>query len=209
MIGRCQGLALACLLAIALSVRAQEPDDTLPAIPPIDGPLGFAGPSRVAVRESQTDERFIPIEDRWRIGFPLWDRYGTGQVRGEDVPYMFGNIWNPFNQNVLKADYPLFRQDIFLDLTASTQTLFEPRQTLTATTPFESTVNPNQRDFFGSPNQSFFSQNFLVALDLFKGDAAFRPVDWRIKVTGIFNINNLAVSELANVNPDVTRGTDR
>jgi len=173
------------------------------------GPLGFAGRSRVRKREEQTSEHFVPMEDRWRIAFPSWDRYGKGQRRGEDAPYQMGNPWNPFEQNVLNADYPLFRQDIFLDITASTQALYEPRQNPTATTPFESTVNPDQRDFFGSPNQQFYSQNFLLSFDLFKGNAAFRPVDWRMKITGVFNINNLTVSELAVVNPDVTKGTNR
>src|SRR5207253_10055024 len=50
---------------------------------------------------------------------------------------------------------------------------------------------------------------FRLSFDLVHGDAAFKPVDWRIKITPVFNLNEVAVSELAAVNPDVRRGTSR
>src|SRR5262245_4600196 len=42
----------------------------------VDPPLGFTGPSSVRPREVQENSHFVPVEDRWRIGFPDWDRYG-------------------------------------------------------------------------------------------------------------------------------------
>src|SRR5262249_28705448 len=39
-------------------------------------PPGFTGPSGVAPTVVQTDGHFVPVEDRWRISFPEWDRYG-------------------------------------------------------------------------------------------------------------------------------------
>jgi hypothetical protein len=111
--------------------------------------------------------------------------------------------------NVLKGDYPIIGQDIFLDITATTQALFELRQVPTGTTPFESTANAGQKEFFGNPNQFFYSQNFFLSFDLFKNNASFRPVDWRVKLTPAFNINYLAVNELGVVSPDVTEGTTR
>src|SRR5262249_16638260 len=132
-----------------------------------------------------------------------------GHPVGDDYPYVEGRCWDPFNQNVLKGDYPILGQNIFLEITGTTQAFFEPRQTPTATTPFESTVNPNSKDFFGSPNQFFYTQNFLLSFDLFHGDTAFRPVDWRVKITPAFNINYLSVNELGVVSPDVTKGTTR
>src|SRR5262249_9666233 len=50
---------------------------------------------------------------------------------------------------------------------------------------------------------------FILSVDLFHGDAAFKPVDWRIKVTPVFDMNYLAVEELAIVNPNVDAGTTR
>jgi hypothetical protein len=176
---------------------------------PIDPPLGFSGPSGVAPSEVQESSHFVPLEDRWRIGFPAWDRYGKGHPLLDDYPYVEGHWWDPFNQNVLKGDYPIIGQHTFLDITASTLLILEERQVPTPTTPFESTTRPDREEFFGSPNQFLYSQYFILAIDLFHGDAAFKPVDWRLKLTPIFNVNNLAVDELAVVNPDVRRGTTR
>ncbi len=78
-----------------------------------------------------------------------------------------------------------------------------------ATTPFESTLRPNTNNFFGNPNQLGYLQYFALSLDLFHGDGAVRPVDWRLKITPVFNVNVLAVDELAEVNPDVSKGTYR
>jgi hypothetical protein len=149
------------------------------------------------------------MEDQWRIGFPDWDRYGKGHPRGDDYPYKRGRWWDPFNQNVLKGDYPILGQNIFLEITGTTQLFFEPRQTPIATTPFESTNNPGSIDFFGRPGQIFYSQNFFLSFDLFHGDAAFRPFDWRIKATPAVNVNYLAVNELGVVSPNVENGTTR
>jgi hypothetical protein len=174
-----------------------------------DPPLGHAGRSGILPRDFQDSNHFIPVEDRWRIGFPEWDRYGKGHPIGDDYPYVPGRRWDPFNQNVLKGDYPILGQNIFLEVTGTTQAFFEPREVPTATTPFESTVNPNSKDFFGRPGQLFYTQNFFLSFDLFHGDAAFRPADWRVKITPAFNVNYLAANELAVVSPDVTQGTTR
>lgn len=175
----------------------------------IDPPLGFTGPSGIAPRAVQESSHFVPVEDRWRIGFPAWDRYGKGHPRLDDYPYVEGHWWDPFNQNVFKGDYPIIGQHTFLDITATSLSILEERQVPTPTTPFESTTRPNREEFFGSPNQFFYSQYVILGIDLFHGDAAFKPVDWRLKLTPIFNVNSLAVDELAVVNPDVRKGTTR
>ncbi len=194
-------------IPIPIPIKA-APEPTVEQAP-IDPPLGFAGRSRVAPRDWQTDNPFLPIEDRWRVGFPDWDRYGKGHPLLDDYPYQRGAWWDPFNQNVLKGDYPILGQNIFLEVTGTTQAFFELRQTPTSNTPFETTANPNSADFFGSPNQFAYSQNVFLSFDLFRGDAAFRPVDWRLKLTPAFNINSLQVDELGVVSPDVLRGTAR
>lgn len=179
------------------------------ALTPRDFPLGFAGRSGVAPRDVQQDDHFVPIEDRWRIGFPEWDRYGKGHPAVDDYPYVKGHWWDPYNQNVLKGDYPIIGQHIFLEVNATYEGLFEPRQVPTATTPFESTVNPNSARFFGNPNQFFSSQFFSLSFDLFHGDAAFKPVDWKIRLTPVLDVNTLSASELTVVSPDVRQGTSR
>lgn len=174
----------------------------------LDPPLGFTGPSGVLPRSGDSPE-FTTVEDRWRTGFPFWDRYGTGFPSGQDYPYRLGSLANPYTQNVLKGDYPIMGQDIFLNVTASTTSLLEARTIPTPTTPFESTERAGQRDFFGRSGQFVYNQLAFVSLDLFQGDAAFKPADWRVKVTPAFNFQSLHVQEVGVVSPDVRDGTSR
>jgi len=186
---------------------AEEPDLMLRW--PVDSPLGYSGPSGILPREEQENSHFVPLEDRWRMGQPAWDRYDQGHPPDFEYPYTEGSLWNPFNQNVLKGDYPILGQHNFFVVTAIENLLIEARQVPTPTTPFESTGNPDQEEFFGDPDQFFINNNLVLSLDINHGDAAFKPTDWRIKVTQIYNINHLVVDELAIVNPDVRRGTAR
>ena len=176
---------------------------------PLDAPLGFTGRSSVLPTESQQNDDFVPVEDRWRIGYPEWDRYGKGHPYDDDYPYVEGHWYDPYNQNVLKGDYPIIGQHTFLSITATTDATFNFRELPTATTPFESTESPGQREFFGNPHQFFYTQFFSLQTDLFHGNAGFKPVDWQIRITPVFNVNDLDVRELGVVSPNVLNGTNR
>ncbi len=176
---------------------------------PVDPPLGFAGPSGIAPGEVQQSSHFVPVEDRWRIGFPAWDRYDKGHPLLDDYPYVEGHWWDPFNQNVLKGDYPIIGQHTFLNLTATSRSIIEGRQVPTPANSFESTSRPGEFEVFGKPNQFFYTNFFSLSTEVFHGDAAFKPVDWRLKLTPVFDINYLDVDELGIVNPDVRKGTTR
>src|SRR5439155_6103301 len=167
---------------------------------PIFPPLGFAGPSGV-LPSVRPDRDFIPMEDRWRLGFPAWDRYTftPDYPYTRDYPYQLGRKWDPFNQSVLKGDYPICGQHTFLNVTAISRSIGELRDLPTATTPVESTARPFQEEFFGRPDQSFYTHFLLVSFGLFHGDASFKPVDWRVKFTPAFNFNYLNIQELGNV----------
>jgi hypothetical protein len=83
-------------------VRPPEQQDEMPQRQPTeDAPLGFAGRSRIAARDAQESNHIVPMPDRWRLGFPAWDRYGKGHPPLVDYPYVPGRWWDPFNQNVL------------------------------------------------------------------------------------------------------------
>lgn len=188
--------------------------DFLPAEQPTftgsltDPPPGFAGRSSVRPTVFPTID-FGPVEDRWRIGFPTWDRYDRGHPLMDQYPYILGRWIDPYAQNVLKGDYPIMGQHTFLNMTGSILSLSEGRQIPTATTPFESTARPFQEEFFGRPNQFFTNNFFSLSADLFHGDAAFKPADWRFKATGVFNFNSLHVEEQAVVSPNVLKGLNR
>ena len=130
---------------------------------PTDAPLGFTGRSSVLPRETQTTRTSSPS----RTAGASASRSGTATARAirraTTTPTSAGHWWDPFNQNVLKGDYPIIGQHTFLEHhrdqpVASSKAAQVP----TATTPFESTRGPFQEEFFGSPNQFVYTQNFVA-----------------------------------------------
>jgi hypothetical protein len=179
-------------------------------IPERDPPRGFTGPSGIIPTETQQDSHFVPVPDRWRLGYPRVDRYGLSYPYTVDYLGTEGHWWDPYNQNVLKGDYPIIGQSTFMNITATSQTLFDYRQTPIGTTAFESTISAPQEEFFGDPGQFAINQNFFLRMDLFHGSTtAFKPLDWQVRLVPAFNFNELNVRELAVVNPDVREGRRR
>lgn len=171
-------------------------------------PLGFTGRSSVIPTVDPSVD-FVPVEDRWRLGWPEYDRYDRGHAIPDDYPYEQGSICDPYQQNVLKGDYPIAGQHVFLNILAQSFQLFDGRQTPVGTGAFESTARPFEEDFFESPNQFFYTHFFRFTFDVNHGDAGFKQADWRVHLTPIFNVNSLNVDELAFVNPNVLKGTAR
>jgi hypothetical protein len=170
----------------------------------LDPPLGAAGSSRMQRQAQPSDEHFVPVPDRWRMGFPPYERYG--RQRGES-PYTRGRPNDPFDLNVLKGDYPIAGQNVFLNLTATSDTLLELRR---VPVPSDiSTVRPGSEEFFGRGEQTFLSQSLSLSADLFKGDTSFKPRDWNVRLTPVFNYNHLTARENGIVNIDVRRGRAR
>ncbi|MFM8953031.1 MAG: hypothetical protein ACKOOF_08240 [Planctomycetaceae bacterium] len=170
---------------------------------------GFSGASSVLPAERQDSSHFVPMEDRWRIGLPPWDRYGRGHPRLDDYPFAPGTIFNPYTQNLLKEDFPVVGQHTFFDLRAGSRTITNFRQVPTPDTPFESTPTPGQDDFFGDPNGFLFLQYYTFAIELNHGDKTFKPNDWRIRIAPVINQNYLEVYEYGVVRPDVEDGRRR
>ncbi len=185
-----------------------EPESAWP-VHPLEAPLGYSGPSGIIPTDTQEDAHFVPMTDRWRSGFPKWDRYGRGHPEDEDYPFKEGHWWDPYNLNMLKGDYPIIGQHIFLRLTGRTDLIQEYRQLPTETTPFESTLNKGQSQFFGDPNQYFTTNFFRLSVELTHGNTNFKPADWTVRFTPVFDFNYLDVSSLAIVNPDVRDGPTR
>jgi hypothetical protein len=174
-----------------------------------EAPLGYSGKSGILPVDSQEDGHFVPVPDRWRSGYSDWDRYDRKHPLGEDYPYKKGHWWDPYNLNALKGDYPIIGQHTFLRFTGQFSTNQEFRQIPTATTPFESTAKPNQQQFFGNNNQYFTTNFFRLSVDLFHGNTSFKPIDWNIRLTPVFDANYLATQQLGVVNPDVRKGKTR
>jgi hypothetical protein len=165
-------------------------------------PAGAQPPAAPATLPPDGDV-FQTDPNRWRVTMPDWNRYGTG---GEH-PYVKGSAWDPFDKNKLKGDVPIIGQKTFFNFTAVSDTLVDVRQLPVPSN--VSTARPGSSDFFGKGQQLFLDQLFLFSFDLFHGDAAFRPVDWRIRVTPAISLNYLDVRELGIVNVNVQAGTTR
>jgi class III cytochrome C family protein len=155
---------------------------------PVPGPLGYAGSSGITNGEQTTGDA-VPVPDRWRLSQPQDPRFKKGQW------------YNPYNQNILKGDYPVWKQHNFMILTLESETLTNVRRI-----PVPSNVNtqrPDSEEFFGRGGQVFFRQNFIASIEFFHGDTSFKPIDYRFRFTPNFNINLLNTQEnsLVNINP--------
>ena len=146
--------------------------------------------------------------DRWRVGFPEYDRYGDRGARGRDIPFKKGRWWDPYNQSVLKGDYPIKGNKLFMILSAVSTTSVDQRRAPTSSD--VSSVNPGSGEFFGIPEQFATSETLQLSFELFHGDTSFKPRDWAIKFSPTFSIPNyLNARENGVVNIDVRRGTNR
>lgn len=170
-----------------LLIRAGDGQALRPLVTP---PPTFGGAEQAAAEED-----FESATDRWRITPPPYELTVTGRR------------WDPYNQNKWKGDYPIRGDDLFLVLTATSDTLVDGFSVPTPSS--VSADRPGSIGFFGQPAQQLVQQNVLFSADLFRGSTAFKPIEWRIKGTVIANGNYLRTAENAAVRPDVRAGVDR
>lgn len=180
-----------------LSPAAKEAVKYLP-----HGPAG-ARKKTPGLEPGDLYEDEIPVRDRWRIGFPAWERGSQS-----DSPWDIGAWWDPYHQHVLKGDYALpGTQNTFLNLEVTSLTRYENRKV-----PTPSGVFPQRGGagaFFGQGNQKLVEELLLVSADLFQGETSFKPVDWRLFVRGAFNWNHAKARENQALYADPTRGDKR
>jgi Carboxypeptidase regulatory-like domain len=192
-----------------------------PAAPP--GPLPSLGSYPELRHRLDSDPNYItelapeylpPVADmynvvpnRWALNQPDYRRYPQ---KGE-YPYTKPHWYDPFNRNRFKGDEPiwpeLLGQQIFLNITASAETFFDGRRVPSPSG--VSAAEPGSSAFFGRGEQAFFDQTLRFSFDLFHGDASFKPVHWRIRITPELSLNDLDVRELGIVSPNVLAGTNR
>jgi hypothetical protein len=143
-----------------------------------------------------------PVTDRWRIEFMPWRRYTSGDT--QEMPYYRSNpdLWDYYHQSVLKGDLPIKGQDVFLRLTASASIVAEDRSLPVPSQ--ASAASAGEADFFGSSATHLFTTDLALEVDLFKGDTAFKPVDWLIRIKPVFDFNHVDFRETEEVSPSPT-----
>jgi hypothetical protein len=212
-----------------LSSPNAELRSRLPRLPELGPPSASAEPSSASgsYRELRhrldsdpnyiaelAPEYLLPVADiynavpnRWALAQPDYRRYPQ---QGE-YQYTKSHWYDPFNENRLKGDEPIWPnvlgQQTFLDLTATAETFFDGRRVPSPSG--VSAAQPGSSAFFGRGEQAFVDQTFRFSFDLFHGDASFKPVDWRIRITPELSLNDLDVRELGIVSANVRAGTNR
>lgn len=180
----------------------EPPATTAPALSP-EAPRAIANDPGQARPRAPDEHVFLPMPDRWNISMPDWDRYGAHG----DHPYVSGRWWDPYNQNRLKGDYPIIGQQTFFVFTGVSDSLLEGRSIPIPSVP--SSARPQSERFFGRGGVYLPVSVVRTSFDLFRGDTAFRPVDWRIRVQPAVSFNYVHTSETGIVNADVRKGTTR
>lgn len=135
---------------------------------------------------------FISVPDRWR-------------------QFYTGKFYDPYNQNVLKGDIPVFGSpghEWFFEATVISDTLVESR-TLPLPVGNASTNAPQSTDTFGERTQQIFNQNVLTSFSLYQGATSFKPPEIELRLTSAFNYNNVSLEEIGILRVDPERGKDR
>jgi len=139
---------------------------------------------------------FEPVSNRWRdIKTPPYERNVKGRW------------YDPYNQNRLKGDYPILGQNTFLVFTATTDYLVD---VVRLPTPSGiSTAVVQSQNFFGQGERVISLNTLRLSIDFYHGQVAFRPRDWELRITPVFNLNYVALRENNGVNINVQRGANR
>lgn len=138
------------------------------------------------------EEEFVPVHDRWNMFYQ-------------------GKWYDPYNQNRLKGDLPMFGEpghEWFLELELISLTLLEQRNLPTAVG-VASTRDPNSTDVFGDYDQLLFEENIIPQISLIRGNTVFKPQDLELRISPIFSTNHVNVGETGFLRADPARGTQR
>jgi len=171
---------------VQLQRRPGAPEPAPPRAPPRD-PTAVSPPPPTAFPGD-----FLALPDRWRI----MEALGVNE-----------RLYDPYNQNTLKGDRPIFGEDWFVVLSATSDTVIEPRST-----PVPVGIQsgePGSLDVFGDTEQFLFSETLLTGFSLIKGDTVFRPQDIELRVTPAFNYNYTDAKEDRFLFADAGEGTSR
>lgn len=145
-----------------------------------------------SIPEAASATEFIPVNDRWR-------------------QFYKGRWFDPYNQNVLKADIPVFGSpghEWFFETNLMSDSGYEYRRLPLpvggASTRFDDSLN-----VFGNGNQHVFGQTIFSSFALIRGSTSFMPPEYEFRIAPVFNANFANLEETGAVRSDPDRGDDR
>jgi hypothetical protein len=149
-------------------------------------------PDAVPPPDPNLPHDFIPIPDRWR----LIEAVGVNE-----------KWWDPYHQNTLKGDRPLF-DDWFINIVVISDTIYEPR-TFPIPVGIQTTKEAGANSLFGDPKTTVFNTNLITSLQFIKGNTAYKPPDYEIRITPVFNYNKVWAEEFRVLRVQPERGDER
>jgi hypothetical protein len=170
-----------------------QPEPPGPQDAELPDPNRATGLERIPLPAPAAPGDFLPIPDRWRLAKDL------GLVK---EPW-----YDPYNRNILKSDRPFYR-DWFFNVSVINDVTTELRRVPTPVAP-QVSRGGDALDTFGDSDQFLFNNNLILALILFKGDTVFRPPDYELHITPVFNFNHTEVEELRVLDIDPREGETR
>lgn len=168
-----------------LPPRQRPGDEPRPLVFP-----SFIYESTPHINSSATE--FLSVPDRWRQLYA-------------------GKWYDPYNQNVLKGDIPVFGHpghEWFLEISLISDSLVEVRN-LPLPVGGVTTNSPGSNDTFGEFDQLIYNQNLITSFALIRGSTTFMPPEYEFRFVPIFNYNYVDFQEdgLLRIDPD--KGNDR
>ena len=179
----------------AVPLVEEVPHDFAPRQRPGNDPRPLVFPSYIY--ESIPDinssaSEFVAVPDRWR-------------------QFYAGKWYDPYNQNVLKGDIPIFGDPAhpwFFELSIISDTMTETRK-LPIPVGGATTNDPNTTDQFGDFNQFVLVENLIASFSLIQGNTTFKPQDFEFRLVPVFNINYADVEEDGILRVDPSKGAQR
>ncbi len=135
---------------------------------------------------------FVPVPDRWR-------------------QFYTGKWYDPYNQNVLKGDIPVFGSpghEWFLEMGVISDTMFE-RSKIALPVGVASTSESGRLNTIGNGSLSIAVQNIIPSFSLIRGNTTFKPPEFELRAIPVINFNHVESEETGVLNIDPSEGKDR
>ncbi len=175
------------LLMISTSARLFADDGPVRQLPGSDEEVSFPPFVYESIPDiNSSASEFVPVPDRWR-------------------QFYTGKWYDPYNQNVLKGDIPIFGSaghEWFLETGLISDTLLE-RTKIALPVGGSSTSQPGRLDTIGNGVLDILSETIIPRFSLIRGNTTFKPPEYELRVTPIINFNHVEAEEtgVLNINP--------
>lgn len=184
-------LLLLATICASVAYADDTPTRQRPGVePPETSPYPYTYEAVPDINSSASD--FVPVPNRWR-------------------QFYTGKWYDPYNQNILKGDLPVFGapgHEWFFEATLISDTTVE-RLKIPVPVGLATTKRPGSTDVFGNGLITATITNLVTSFSLIRGNTTFKPPEFEIRVTPVISYAYFDASEtgLLRINP--MRGTDR